>query len=90
MALLLLVALVVAGGATLDVFWDWFVLPVFTDLPPLTLGSAMGLSLVVAFFRGVPDDDKDIWESAADATATLAVLWAVALIYHYVLGIGVT
>lgn len=38
------------SGLVLSDLWDWFILPVFT-VPPITFMQAVGLSLVVAFFK---------------------------------------
>jgi hypothetical protein len=86
-------------GASLDVFWDWFVRypGVWPDAPDLTTGSALGLSFVITFLTyQFVDDSKE----NEDATTILlrgvgkslvfyAFVWVAALIYHYLFGIGV-
>lgn len=38
---------VVARGFMIKTLWTWFVLPVFTTMPSLTILSAYGLSMVI-------------------------------------------
>jgi len=38
-------------GWVLFKFWEWFVLPVFSNLPVLTLGQAIGLIFVIGLFK---------------------------------------
>jgi len=37
------------GGLVLSRLWAWFVTPVFTSLPRLSTGTAIGLMLVIEF-----------------------------------------
>jgi hypothetical protein len=39
-----------AWGVVLNLFWKWFLLPVFPTLPTITLGQAIGLMMVVSLF----------------------------------------
>ena len=41
-------------GFTGVYFWEWFVLPVFTLAPAITLWQAVGLILVGRYFASVP------------------------------------
>lgn len=38
-------------GVVLWCFWDWFLLPVFPTLPPLTFWHAVGLMFVIDLFK---------------------------------------
>lgn len=40
------VYLTVAGGVVLSTFWAWFLLPVFPNLPPLSLVTAIGINML--------------------------------------------
>lgn len=35
-------------------FWIWFVLPVFTNLPELTVIQCVGLMMFISLFKGTP------------------------------------
>lgn len=57
-------------GVILYKFWNWFVLPVFTTLPVLTLVQAIGLMFVINLFKShfmgenIRDEfKKNKWES---------------------------
>lgn len=84
----------VIGGGTLDVFWDWFIRTpnIWPDAPDLTIGSALGLMLVVGFLTQsasvMRGDNDDISVSIGKGLLYYAIIWAVALVYHVVLGIG--
>jgi hypothetical protein len=88
-------------GASLDVFWGWFIQNTFwPDAPDLTLAWALGLSFIVSFLvhqmSGPADRKANQGKSAGDVigegigmTLTYyASFWLVALLYHYVFGIG--
>lgn len=79
-------------GASLDVFWDWFIVgpdAPFQTLPGLTFAQALGLSLVVSFltYQSTADTetDDDATEAAVKAVAKglvyYTVIWFVAIIY---------
>lgn len=50
-ALTIIVYNTFAWGFVLFKFWSWFVLPVFTTAPHITLAQAMGLMLVISLFH---------------------------------------
>lgn len=63
-SLILWLPLVIYNGWALSVLWVWFVVPTF-GLTALSLGQAIGISLVVGFFIARPaslvsDEDKMI------------------------------
>lgn len=90
-----LVGLAVVSGASLDVFWAWFIQPVFHSAPDLTIGTALGVALVVGWFTANTATNSSN-KSAEDAVAAwalsgflkLALFWIFALVYHFVFGIG--
>lgn len=40
----------ILGGLVLTKYWAWFIVPVFRELPHLTHGQGIGISLTVSFF----------------------------------------
>jgi hypothetical protein len=102
MALLLFVVwflvLAAARGASLDVFWDWFIRTpnIWPDAPDLTTGSALGLSFVVTFLTYQMSADAETPERDATTTILIGIgkslafygaVWLTALVYHYIFGI---
>lgn len=49
------------GGWIFLKLWGWFILPVFENMPELSLIQAIGLSFVIRFFTAdlKPDTDTD-------------------------------
>jgi len=47
------------GGLVLYKFWVWFVLPVFTELPEISFGQAVGLMFVISLFKATSGSSKD-------------------------------
>lgn len=45
-------------GLMVSCFWTWFVIPVFPQMPVLTLPQAVGISLVLQAMRGSNFDTK--------------------------------
>ena len=95
-----MLVLMLVGGGTLDVLWGWFIEPVFLSAPDLTLGTALGVSLVVSFFlMGMAKVDMNAQTEGMGVVEAVvaqtfiwlvgyAVLWVMALLYHFVFGIG--
>lgn len=73
MALILLLAVVpltVFNGWVLSVMWNWFIPNIFTTLPTLAIGEAIGISLVISAFLHIPykeDEDKELWAAFISA-----------------------
>jgi len=49
LALVINALAVLLDGYILQKFWVWFVIPIFTTAPMITLGGAVGLSCFVSF-----------------------------------------
>lgn len=92
-------ALAVVRGASLDVFWDWFIATpnIWPAAPDLTIGSALGLSFVITFLTyQASADAKQEGDSAITIIAIgigksivfYATVWVTALAYHYLFNIG--
>lgn len=43
-----------AWGYVMFKFWAWFVLPVFTNLPNLTIIQCVGLMMFISLFKALP------------------------------------
>ena len=54
--LLFLVVSFIVNDWALSVLWKWFILPL--GAPQLSIGSAIGLSIVVGFLTAKPQDSK--------------------------------
>lgn len=68
--------IVMAVGSLVNAFviqklWTWILMPVL-GLTPITMGTAFGLSVVVAFFRAKKTDNK---EEDAIEKITKALVW---------------
>ncbi len=37
------------GGYVLSVMWSWFIIPVFTGAPTLSIPAAIGISIVISY-----------------------------------------
>ena len=59
--------LIVFDGWVLSVLWNWFVPNIFTGAPELILGSAIGVTLVVAIVNADPIDESAESPSIAQA-----------------------
>jgi hypothetical protein len=46
-----IIAQISIGGFIFLKFWDWFLLPAFPEMPKLTYGLALGLSVFPMLFR---------------------------------------
>jgi len=51
-------ALVIYDGFILKTIWNWFIPEIF-GITPLTIPQAIGLSLVIAYFKPSKSSDKD-------------------------------
>ncbi len=81
-------------GASLDVFWDWFIAgqyaPFFEAAPDITLIQALGMSVIIGFFTGnwlskmaKTDDETEKPTSVLGYTLGGYVgLWLVAIFIH--------
>lgn len=74
-----------AWGCVTFQFYYWFVLPVFTNLPMITLGQAIGLSLFISLFKNHgssnPVDEKFEWSKTLLALLTP---WLVLIIGYFI------
>jgi len=53
-----------AWGVVLKIFWVWFIMPVFTNLPILTLKHAVGIMFFIGLFNNnyTPSSNtNDFW-----------------------------
>lgn len=100
LALILLIPIsALIGGASLDIWWSWFIQPVFPAAPDLTLATAIGVAFVVSFLTQSATVIQDDTNAPADPAAQVArsvgkggsyyiVMWILALTYHFLFGIG--
>lgn len=55
-------------GFTVKTLWEWFILPVFTSAPSITVLQAAGINLVISFLtvqlQVQVDEETTIWEDA--------------------------
>jgi len=81
-AVSLLIFSAVIGGFVLAKLWEWFVVPIFS-MQLLTISQAIGLSLVVSYFKTAKDDEdyknKSFAEIAIESFGKVVVQAAVIL-----------
>lgn len=72
----------VSWGVVVYLFWDWFLTPVFTQLPAITFVQAIGLSFFIGLFRnhGTTQIKKEYRDTNDSALLSLISPWAVLLI----------
>lgn len=51
-AIFLIIYVIYSYGVLTFYFYGWFILPVFTNLPHITLIQAMGISFFIGLFHG--------------------------------------
>lgn len=63
------------NGWVTSVLWNWFVPNIFDNVPSLSIGEAIGLSLVISAFIFIPTNsrNKDVEDSWALFLATVLV-----------------
>jgi hypothetical protein len=80
------------AGATIDTLWAWFVEPVFAGAPKLTIGTSLGLGLIVGYLTqsaaALQNNDDDSAAIGGRLVLYYVVIWVTALIYHFFFGIG--
>jgi hypothetical protein len=54
----------ILGGWVLSVMWQWFIVPAF-DAPALTIGQAIGLSLIISSLqvKHAKESDDEDWKA---------------------------
>lgn len=45
------------GGLILYKFYWWFLVPVFVNIPTITITQAMGMTFILTLFRSVTEED---------------------------------
>ena len=75
------------NGYALSILWRWFMVPSL-GLPPLSIGYAIGLSLVVGYLtqntKPSKKDDRQYAEILIEGTVTAALKPAFALLFGFV------
>jgi len=66
---------VLLNGFVLSILWGWFIVGVF-GLPALTVGQAIGVSMVIGFltYQQTHDSAKKSWAEVLSAGLGLAIL----------------
>lgn len=63
--LLAAVPMTLFNGWMLSIMWNWFIPHIFSSMPTLSIGAAIGLSLVISAFVYIPAkeaaEDEDPW-----------------------------
>lgn len=62
--------------------WGWFVSPIFL-LPLINIPQVMGLSVVVGFFRSLPEKNSGI-EGIIMAIVKDTILFIIAWAFHFI------
>lgn len=57
--LIAMIPLALFNGWVLSVMWNWFIPTTFNAIPPLSIGQAIGLSLVISSFLYIPIKEDD-------------------------------
>ena len=88
--LMVIVPLTLYNGWVLSVMWNWFVPNIFPTLPSLSIGEALGISLVVSAFIYVPqktDENKNPWVRFLSALLSPVLrgllLLAIGMVVHW-------
>lgn len=88
LCLIFIVAMVyftVAGAVVLTSFWSWFLIPVFPNLPQITLVNAIGINMLWgalnssftrAIVEGLRDKTEEEEKGAKAAIALLMLIFA--------------
>lgn len=82
-AILIFTVGLIISGVTIDLFWDWFIAPVF-GLQGLWFSQAVGLSMVIALLKTKvikKDEDSDL---DVDRITKAFTLQAILLLIGYV------
>jgi hypothetical protein len=79
-------AMIMFGGFTIAVFWNWFVSTTF-KLPVLNIAQALGLSLFITWFTNIRTWREQRSESLTDSLKSAAfkygLAWSFALVLHF-------
>ena len=76
-----IVLLMVAGGFVVATLWGWFIVPTF-GMKELTIAQAMGVSLMIGYFRNKANGKKSSMED------NIAIMGEIIINLLVTLGLG--
>ena len=80
--------MIIVNGYIIADMWEWFILPVFTSMPALTIGQAIGLGVIVSFmckYHKIGDSEKEKEDRTANFIVGIIwpfLIWLTAYIIH--------
>ncbi len=76
------------GGLVLDCFWDWFLIPVFPELPDISYAQAVGLMFFISLFKYVNTtkvkEEDSLYSLGLGILAPILILIVGAIIHGFI------
>ena len=91
LAIILCIPLTIYSAFVCGCMWDWFVVPSF-NLPHVSLGHMIGITMLIGFLRGKGLEDRDdtkeykVIEKLLTTLGYISMVWGFAFIVHLIVG----
>jgi hypothetical protein len=87
--LVVIIGATLLNGVVVSDFWEWFVMPVFTQMPPLSTGQTIGFAFIISYMAKytpigtkVDEDEPGFFVKMFSALAYVLICWGFGAIIH--------